>query len=278
MITVVRGNPDGPLAVVLPGTASSADFVARAFGPALAHRGVGLATAHWPGDAGAPIAAVEAELEAFLERRTVVLLGGVSLGAHLVARVAARLGPAVAEYGVRGLALTLPAWTGPPEQVAALSGAAAQRLSSVGVDRALAEMRQSALPWVHAELASAWSLYREDELIALLRATAASHAPTATELAAIAVPSGLLAFSDDPFHPLAVSREWARALPSSYLSVTTLDQAGRNVRSMGDLALGALDAALSLTAGSLAGSGAGSGLGLGPGPGPALGSEPPSGL
>ncbi len=97
---LIRGSADGPLAVLLPGTASTADFVLRAFGDPLAAFGIGLVSADPPRDGN-----VQAQLAALADAVATyrpVLVGGVSIGAHLAVRWAASAlgGPGAA--GKRG--------------------------------------------------------------------------------------------------------------------------------------------------------------------------------
>src|SRR5262249_11154881 len=139
------------------------------------------------------------------------LVGGVSLGAHTAARWAAATRP-----DLDGVVLVLPAWTGVPGTVAAATAASAGLVSRVGTAGALAAAG-SAVGWAAAELAAgrraaAWPGYGGGRA-ARVEAAAAAPGPSPAELAALAVPVGLVAFADDPLHPAAVAREWAAAIP-----------------------------------------------------------------
>ncbi|MCW2503199.1 MAG: alpha/beta hydrolase, partial [Actinomycetia bacterium] len=101
----VAGPASGRCAVILPGSASTSDFAARALGPALAALGLATVSAD-PAALGDPDAQLAA-LEAAVGEWDPVLVGGVSLGAHLAARWAAGRSPG----RVGGLLLVLPAWT-----------------------------------------------------------------------------------------------------------------------------------------------------------------------
>jgi pimeloyl-ACP methyl ester carboxylesterase len=227
-------------AVVLPGSGSSVEFVTRAFGPPLAAAGYEL-HALPPGDS----------LPAAVARYRPALLGGVSLGAHLVARWAAGRGavshgrtvPAdgtpVAAGSVVGLLLALPAWTGAPGAVAAASAYAAGRVESRGTRGARAEASAGAEPWVAAELAAAWPGYG-DGLAGTLRAAAATPGPTEDELRRIGVPAGILAFTDDPLHPLAVAERWAALIPRAALSTLALADPAPDRAILGATVLAAL--------------------------------------
>ena len=72
------------MAVVLPGTASTGEFLLRAFGPALAALGIGLVGGDGARDGD--LDARMAELDEAVEEFRPVLVGGVSIGAHVAAR------------------------------------------------------------------------------------------------------------------------------------------------------------------------------------------------
>jgi hypothetical protein len=201
------GQVGDPVAVVLPGAGSTADFVTRAFGPSLAAAGYALVTAD-PLAGPQVVSAALAGLAEAVRQYPVRLAGGVSLGAQLAARWAAG-SPGAARLD--GLLLALPAWSGLPGPVAAASAAAADEVEAYGLAAALRRARRGGVGWVADELAAAWPRYGA-ELAVTLRAAAGSAGPTAAELARIDVPVGLAAFVDDPLHPLAVAEQWAGAL------------------------------------------------------------------
>jgi hypothetical protein len=128
------GRSTDPVAVVLPGAGSTAEFVTRAFGPPLAEAGYALVTADL--EAGPDLVpAALAGLDEAVRRYRVRLAGGVSLGAQLAVRWAAG---SAAAAGLHGLLLALPAWSGPPGAVAAVSAVAAAEVEAYGVAGALA--------------------------------------------------------------------------------------------------------------------------------------------
>jgi pimeloyl-ACP methyl ester carboxylesterase len=148
----------------------------------------------------------------------VVVAGGISLGAHAVALWAHPGGSA------EGLVLALPAWTGEPGAVAALTRSTAQDVTTRGRDAVLAEIRGAAPDdWVTDELSTAWAGYTDAELVAALEAAASSAGPTLAELGTIRVPCAVVALADDPLHPLDVAEEWAAAIPRSRLVVVPRD-------------------------------------------------------
>lgn len=220
-------------AVVVPGSGSSVGFVTRAFGPALAAAGYTL-HALPPATGTAAVERTAAALATAAGRLEPALVGGVSLGAHLVARWAAGRAD-----GPAGLLLVLPGWTGAAGEVAAASAYAADRIDHLGTPGALAEAERGTERWVHEELSAAWPAYG-DELAATLRATAAATGPTLEELAAIGVPAGVVAFADDPLHPLGVARRWAAAIPRAALRTMRLAEAAADRGVLGTAALAAL--------------------------------------
>ncbi|HEV2088384.1 MAG TPA: hypothetical protein VGR21_08740, partial [Cryptosporangiaceae bacterium] len=220
-------------AVLLPGTASTADLVHRMFSSPLAAHGYALVTTDPPGCGGLvrrQLAALDDAVTRFAPR----LVGGVSLGAHLAARWALSRGPV---RSLDGLLLAMPAWTGPPGRVAAASGAAAEEVARHGLAATVARIEGAAAGWVADEIAAAWLRYDEAELVAALHATAAAPAPTLADLARVDVPCGLAGLLDDPLHPAAVARRWARALPRAVLVETTLAAVGTDRSAVGHAAL-----------------------------------------
>ncbi|MDN5747653.1 MAG: alpha/beta hydrolase, partial [Pseudonocardia sp.] len=96
--------------MVLPGSGSDEVFVRAAFGGPLRAVGVRLVAPEPRRDAEV-VRGHLAALDAALERADrPLLVGGVSLGAHLAARWAAHVDP----RRLAGLLLALPAWTGAP--------------------------------------------------------------------------------------------------------------------------------------------------------------------
>lgn len=213
-------------AVLLPGTASDGVFVRSVFAAPLAAAGFSLVT---PASSTVPehLAALDAAY-----RGEPLVVGGVSLGAHVAAAWAA-----AAPERCAGLLLALPAWSGraagaPAALAAAVSAAVVER---DGVDAALAGVGG----WLGAELSRAWRGHGAG-LVGVLRAASTAAAPTAADLAGLDVPAGVAACTDDPVHPLAVAREWAAALPRGVLRTTTLAELGADRTVLGRAAVSAL--------------------------------------
>lgn len=225
-----HGPAGGPRnAVLLPGSGSDEVFVRAALEAPL--RAIGL-TVHAPPVRSGP-AVVDGYLHALDEAAALggpLLVGGISLGAQVAARWAARRTDGV----LAGLLLALPAWTGPPGEapaaVAALVTAAAVRRD--GLAGTLASTRESTPRWLGDELARAWHRHGPG-LADSLDTAAATPGPSAPELAGLRVPVALVGLRDDPVHPLPVAREWARLAPRSALVTTTLTAFGRDRATLG---------------------------------------------
>ena len=215
---------------MLPGSGSDEVFIRSVFAGALAGVGVEL-VAPAPRRGADVVAGYRAALDA--AGPGPVLVGGVSLGAHVAARWAA----AAPRGRVAGLLLALPAWTGPPCAAAAAVAArwAAAQARRGGVAAAVAATA-GAPSWLVAELGRAWAGYGAG-LAPALEAAAAEPGPTAAELACLDVPVGLAAVVDDPVHPLAVAAEWHAALPRSALVTTTLAAFGADPATLGRAAV-----------------------------------------
>ncbi|MET0135846.1 MAG: alpha/beta hydrolase [Kibdelosporangium sp.] len=160
-----------------------------------------------------------------------VLIGGISLGAHVAAEWA------LANPGrFAGLLLALPAWHGPPGDAPAAVSArfSAQAVRGQGLEATLAAV--DAEPWLAAELDRSWRR-AGDGLAASLDIAATRPAPALSDLARIDVPTGIAACSDDPVHPAAVARLWARSIPGARVCTTTLSALGRDRESLGRAAV-----------------------------------------
>jgi pimeloyl-ACP methyl ester carboxylesterase len=198
--------------VLAHGAGSTGEFLSRAF-PAAA---CGLPTYYLEDRTGSVqsvaerLTATAARLRECYRR---VLLGGVSIGAHAAALAAAQQ-PAGA---FDGLVLTMPAWTG-PAPAASPTRAAAAEVVAVGpaavLDRLTTDPRFAA-DWVVAELRSAWP--GRSALATELAVAADAPAPDEQTLRTITAATLVIALDGDPFHPTAVARAWAAAIPRSQL-------------------------------------------------------------
>jgi pimeloyl-ACP methyl ester carboxylesterase len=217
----------GDIAALIPGTASDEVFVASVFAGPLAAVGLDLvAVRPEPGKelVSGHLAALDTA-----SRDHPIVVGGISLGAHLAAEWALANPDRCA-----GLLLAMPAWHGPggsaPAAVAARAGADA--VDAMGTESALAAATAGVAPWLAAELTRAWR--RQGAGLAASLRTAADHpAPTSEALGALSVPAGVAACVDDPVHPLTAARSWARALPNAVLGTTSLAALGADRESLG---------------------------------------------
>ncbi|OJY50262.1 MAG: alpha/beta hydrolase [Pseudonocardia sp. 73-21] len=220
--------------VVLPGSGSDEVFVRAVFAEPL--RAVGLdLVAPGPRPGPAVVRGYRDALDAALAAASgPLLVGGISLGAHVAAEWAVEQRPGA----VAGLLLALPAWTGPPNGApAALAArATAALVRAEGLEAALAPARASAPPWLATELGRAWAGYG-DGLAASLECAAATPAPDEARLRGSTVPAGIAGLVDDPVHPLAVARRWRALLPRSALLTTSLATFGADPRAVGRAAV-----------------------------------------
>ena len=219
-----------PTAVLLPGTGSDDTFVRSVFATALVAVGAGILTPA-PRPGSDLVSAHLAALDRYSEEGP-VLVGGISLGAHLAVEWALRNPGRCA-----GLLLALPAWTGSPDGApAALAAAAsAELVRSLGLPRALDAATADVPEWLAVELRRAWTGYGEG-LAGSLEA-AIRPSPTAAELTALDIPAGVAGLLDDPVHPIEVARAWASALPRAALCTTRLAVLGTDPASLGRAAV-----------------------------------------
>ncbi|MPY77509.1 MAG: alpha/beta hydrolase [Actinophytocola sp.] len=220
-------------AIVLPGTGSDEVFVAAAFERPLAEHGIRLIAP--PPEPGADLvhAASRALDVAAAEAGEPVLVGGISLGAHVAAAWALRN-----QRRCAGLLAALPAWNGAanaaPAALAARSSASLVRANDL--DRALELATADVAPWLAAELTRAWR--RTGPGLADGLDVAASHpAPELTALATLDVPAGIAACTDDDVHPADIAYAWADALPMAAVRETSLAAIGADPACLGRAAV-----------------------------------------
>ncbi|SFB45473.1 hypothetical protein SAMN05216266_11254 [Amycolatopsis marina] len=232
----------GMQAVLLPGTGSDEVFVRSVFAGPLHALGVRIHTPAPPRGTDL-VQGYLAELDSFAAAAPgTVLVGGISLGAHLAAEWAVRNPDRCA-----GVLAALPAWTGTAQHApaAVAAGISADLVEREGLEAALAISTAGIEPWLAAELRRAWRRHGAG-LVAGLRAAAAHAGPTSGELARLTVPVGIAACVDDPVHPAAVAREWAAALPTATVRETSLAALGADRESLGRTVAAAWADAISL--------------------------------
>lgn len=220
-------------AIVLPGSGSDDRFVRSVFARPLAALGIDLIVPSPPFGPDVVTAYWKA-IDRAAHRSGALLVGGISLGAHIAARWAA----AAPQRRLAGLLLALPAWTGPPGVAPAALAArtTAAQVRSGGIGAALASAEAGAPSWLAAELARAWPRYG-DGLAAALEAAAAEPGPSADELSGLDLPAGVAALIDDPVHPLGVAERWDGLLPRSAIVTTRLAAFGSDPETLGRAAL-----------------------------------------
>jgi pimeloyl-ACP methyl ester carboxylesterase len=236
----------GKAAVVLPGTGSDEVFVRAVFEDPVTQSGLRLiapAPVHGARLAEHGLAALDAEADRYGR----IVVGGISLGAHLAAEWAAANPDRCA-----GLLLAMPAWSGPPD--APLSGdtalgdmapaAVAARISADaiaehGVDTALAAVTRDVPDWLAAELGRAWRRAGAG-LVESLRVAVRRPAPTTALLRRITAPACVVGCVGDPVHPVAVARRWASALPAGTLRTITFGELGSDRSALGRAAVDGL--------------------------------------
>ncbi|GAA2674600.1 MULTISPECIES: alpha/beta fold hydrolase [Actinosynnema] len=239
--------------LMVPGTASDEVFVRSVFAGPVGRAG---------GELVAATSVTVAEHFALLDARPGrFVVGGVSLGAHVAVRWAARN-----PERCLGLLLALPAWTGDPEgapaALSALASAAAVEAGRAAAGRARAGRSgaggaeaggtgaggavdagvegalRGVTGWLGEELRRAWTRHG-DRLVPVLRAAAASAGPTLAELAGVRAPVGIAACADDPVHPLEVAELWGRTAPGAVVRRIGLADLGRDRESLGAAAVAA---------------------------------------
>jgi pimeloyl-ACP methyl ester carboxylesterase len=237
------GSRSAPTALIAHGAGSSGDFVQRAFAAPLRAAGWRLVSYDLRGHGNSTAVADEAalgldrhvqDLLALAARTGATMLGGVSMGAH--AAVLAAL-DATAPRDLAGLLLALPAWTGPPDLVAAANAVQAAELRAVGIAPVLDRIRRDHPGWVADELSGAWPGHDAAAFAAVLAALARSPGPSEAELARIAVPVGIVALDDDPMHPATVAEAWSRLIPRAGLERVAFDAPAADRSVLGSAAL-----------------------------------------
>lgn len=213
----------------MPGTASDEVFVRSVFEGPL--RAVGIeAVTPAPGP---PSDLVSTYFAILTESAAAgpVLAGGISLGAHLAVEWALAHPDLCA-----GLLLALPAFNGPPGDAPAVVSArmSATAVRTHGLEATLAAV--DAAPWLTDELNRAWRRLGPD-LADTLELVTTRPAPEISDLARIAVPTGVAACADDPVHPVEVAERWANTIPGAQLCTTTLRVLGTDRESLGRAAV-----------------------------------------
>lgn len=230
--------PARPAALLLHGAGTDPASALRLLGDAVPRGHQALALRH-DGDAAQAVAVIaRTATDDALALRTA---GGVSVGAHAVAAWAARATPDLADPP--DLVLAMPAWTGSPDAVAALTRASADEIEARGIDAVLDRLlAEAGGDWVVDELERSWRARGASDLARALRAAADSAAPAQEDLARIRARTVVVALADDPLHPLEVAERWAEAIPGARLAVVARDAPAQARGALGAAARQVLDA------------------------------------
>lgn len=220
------GPSDAPAWVVAHGVGSSARFLLSTLAGPLVAAGRRLvvydARGHGASDPARTVAAhhldvLAADLAAVTGSVTgdVEVVGGVSLGGHTAVR-AVTGGQVVPS---RAVLACLPAWTGratPGEGPHAAISAEVRRDGVAGMLARLA-YEPGLRDWLRTALLTDHPRHDPASLAAALQALDGGEAPELAEVARLTVPLGLVAWPDDPGHPLAVAHDWGSAAPVAAL-------------------------------------------------------------
>ncbi|MDP4014398.1 MAG: alpha/beta hydrolase [Candidatus Nanopelagicales bacterium] len=217
------------LAVLIHGAGSDSGFMSRAF----PREDLGVARCLYLDDRSGRVSDIAAKLDEVARGADdPVVLVGVSLGAHAAATSLAR------GLDVAGAVLCMPAWTGPASGAADMTAAAAEAVSVLGIAAVLGELDPS--DWVTRELTRSWNGRGSEDLAAELRRAAVQPAPRRQALERIHVPTGVIALSGDPMHPVSVAAAWTSVIPGAAMEVVSRDRPAESVSCFGTAARSAL--------------------------------------
>jgi pimeloyl-ACP methyl ester carboxylesterase len=249
------GPPTAPAWVVAHGAGSSARFVAAAFAGPVVAAGGRLVTYDLRGHGASALGRTvadhhldvhSADLVAVAASVTgpVAVVGGVSLGGHAAVHAAAR-----GLLDTEVVLACLPAWTGRAVPGEGPHAAIAEEVRTGGAGAVLARVRREpGLPvWLRETLLLDHARHDQASLGAALVSLDGGTGPEVAELAALPVPLAVVAWDDDPGHPLEVAREWAAATPTGSLVVLDLLELERGLEVLGDAAVAAVRAAVATT-------------------------------
>ncbi len=215
--------------IVMPGTGSDADFVARAFRTGATACDARLVALEPESDL---VSSYQQRLDALTASGEDFLVGGVSIGAAIAVDWVLR-----SSYTdrCRGVLAALPPWSGEVGDSLAAASAriTADAVERDGVEPTIDAMIATSPAWLGAELARSWRSLADRGLTAQLRAASTYRAPTLAEIAALPVPLGVAAAPDDPLHPIDVGRDWVAAVSRGALCEVPLTEFGPDEQLLG---------------------------------------------
>lgn len=242
------GDRDDPAVLLLHGVGSSSTFLTEAFEAPLLERGWRMLAADLRGHGrstpmGDPAAHAHArhvgDVRALVDHLAPTVIGGVSLGGHAAVGAAAAAGVDCA-----AVLACLPAWSGPSVRGQGPHAAIAAEVATIGIDGILERLRRQdgMAPWLREVLLRDWPTHDPASLAAALTALDGGGAPTLGQVGALRVPLALVAWPEDPGHPVEVARQWAAAAAAAHLESIGISDLEPARRAMGDAAVRALDA------------------------------------
>jgi pimeloyl-ACP methyl ester carboxylesterase len=246
------GEATAPAWVVAHGVGSSARFVAAAFAGPVVTAGGRLVVYDLRGHGGsltAPdvadhhldvhVADLAAVVAGVTGAAAPAVVGGISLGGHAAVRLVAGGGRAPG-----AVLACLPAWTGPATRGEGPHAAVAAQVAAIGVPGVLAQLRQdlALAGWLRRTLVTDYARHDPASLEAALRSLDGGAAPSDAELAGLAAPLAVVAWPDDPGHPLAVAERWVACAPRASLATVTIGGLEASVERLGEAAVAAVTA------------------------------------
>jgi pimeloyl-ACP methyl ester carboxylesterase len=252
LAVVEVGPADAPAWVVAHGVGSSARFVTAAFARPVLAAGCRLVAydlrGHGASDPARTVGSHHLDVHAgdltqvvasVASSGGIALVGGVSLGGHAAVRAVSsgRLEAAVDPSHLTLLAC-LPAWTGVATPGRGPHAAIAAEVAAIGIPGVLARLRgDTAMPaWLRDTLVTDYGRHDQASLAAALIALDGGEAPTEAELRALPVPLAVVAWPDDPGHPLVTAEAWTRWVPTAALATIAVTDLGRELTVFGDAA------------------------------------------